>query len=239
MMTPAAAAPDPTMASFNPVMPPEQPPGVTANGTDNTQKIQRFTTPIKLEFIIPASQTAFNLAKTHKEIMKLLKDKDPTLEIIPSKAGNATFKDLVNFPANEKDYNDQFDHAVQKEATEARRIIVAHSLLTSFKFSDLKFQNAKLMEHMCKNKVCIRHNQSESFAVAALGWIQDVHPRTTFRDHFRHNLSEAIRLEMTESEQAQLNKLLPEPKTSDADEEQQKRSVLRHRASPAPSPRKS
>jgi hypothetical protein len=94
MTTPAAAAPDTTMASFNPMMPPEQPPGVAANGTDNTQKIQRFATPVKLEFIIPASQTSFNLAKTHKEIMKLLKDKDPTLEIIPSKEGEATFKKI-------------------------------------------------------------------------------------------------------------------------------------------------
>jgi hypothetical protein len=218
MTTPAVDAPPPTMAAFNPVMPTNQPPGITANGADNTQKIQRYTTPIKIEFIVASTQTAFNLAKAHKEVLKLLKDKDPTLEIIPSKDGKEKFQDLEKFPANENDYNEQFEHAIQKEPTEARKILVRHSLLTNFKFSDLKFQNAKLMDHMYKNKIYIRFNQSESLEVAALGFIQDVHPRITFRDHFLHNLSEAIHLEMTDAEQVKVNELLPTPKNATAEE---------------------
>ena len=165
-------------------MPPNLAPGVTVNGTNNTIKIQRYTTPIKIEFVVSSNQTTFNLVKAHKEVLKLMKDKDPTLEILPSKEGKANFKDLVQFPANEKDYNDQFDHAVQKEPNDARKILVRHSVITNLKFSDLKFQNAQLMDHMFKNKIYIRYNQSESLEVAALGFIQDVHPRVTFRDNF-------------------------------------------------------
>ena len=195
-------------------MPPNQLPGNPAHGADNTTKIQRYSTPVKLEFVVAASQTAFNLVKAHQEIIKLLQDKDPTLEIVPSKDGKATFNDIKKFPANEKDYNEHFDHAVQKEPTEARKILVRHSLLTNLKFSDLKFQNAKLMEHMFKNKVYIRYNQSESLEVAALGFIQGVHPRITFRDTFSHNLSEAIHLEMNDTEKTKINELLPKPKNS-------------------------
>jgi hypothetical protein len=213
MTTPAVYAPPPTMTAFNPVMPINQPPGVTANGADNTQKIERHTTPIKIELIVHATQTAFNLAKA----LKILKDKDPTLEIIPSKDGKDAFQDLEKFPASKNECNNQFEHAIQKEPTEARKILVHHSLLANFKFLDLKFQNAKLMDHLHKNKICVRCNQSKSLEVAALGFIQDVHPRITFRDHFVHNLSEAIHLEMTDAEQVKLNEVLPTPKNSTAE----------------------
>ena len=218
MTTPAVAPPRPTMAPFKPTMPPNLPPGATTHGIDNTQKIQRFKTPIKIEFVVAASQTAFNLVKAHQQVLKLLQDKDPTLEIIPSKADKATFKDLLKFPANEKDYNEHFEHAVQKEPTEARKILVRHSLLTNLKFSDLKFQNAKLMEHMFKHKIYIKYNQSETLEVAALGFIQDVHPRVTFRDTFSYNLSEAIHLEMTDAEKIKINALLPAPKNTTVEE---------------------
>jgi hypothetical protein len=55
----------------------------TTHGTKTTLNLQRFITPVKLEFIVPSSQNAFNLAKAHNEILKLTKHKDPTLEIIP------------------------------------------------------------------------------------------------------------------------------------------------------------
>ena len=132
-----------TMATFRPVMPTNKQPGDPALGVDNAPKIQRFLTPIKLEFVVAASQTAFNLAKAHHEVLKLLKDKDPTLGVVPSKDTKATFKDMNQFPANDKAYNEKFDHAVQKEPTEARKILVCHSLLTNLKFSDLKFQNVQ------------------------------------------------------------------------------------------------
>jgi hypothetical protein len=75
------------------------------------------------------------------------------------------------------------------------------------------------MEHVFKNKICIRCNQSESLEVAALvGFIQDIHPRITFRDHFSYNLSKAIHLKMTEVEQVKINALLPTPKKSTAKE---------------------
>jgi hypothetical protein len=115
MTKPAAAPPPPTMAFFTPQMPPMQPPGITVNGAENTQKIQRFSTLIKLEFNVPSSQTVFNPVRAHQEVLKLLQDKYPTLEIIPSKEGKATFHDLIKFPANEADYNTNFDHAIQKK----------------------------------------------------------------------------------------------------------------------------
>ena len=172
----------------------------------------------KLEFVAAGSQTAFNPAKAHHEVLKLLKDKDPTLEVVPYKDAKATFKDINQFPANNKAYNAKFDHVIQKEPTEAQKILIRHSLLTNLKFSDLKFQNSKLMEHMFKNKIYIRYNQSESLDVAALRFMQDVHPRITFRDHFSHDLSEAIHLEMTDNEQSKINDLLPQPKNSTAEE---------------------
>jgi hypothetical protein len=112
-----------------------------------------FVTLVKLEFNVPLSQNVFNLSKAHQEVLQLMKDKDPTLEIIPSEEGQAKFSDLMKFPASEKAYNELFDHAVDKQPTDARKIAVKHSLITSMKFSDLKFQNARLMEHMFKNKI--------------------------------------------------------------------------------------
>jgi hypothetical protein len=73
-----------------------------------------------------------------------MKDKDPTLEIIPSKEGKAKFTDLLKFHSTKVAYNTLFEYAVDKQPTEARKIIVKHSLITSMKLSDLKFQNAKL-----------------------------------------------------------------------------------------------
>ena len=184
-MTTIAAAPQPsTMAHFIPRMPKPQAPAVTNQGVDHTQKIQSFSTPIKIEYVVPASQTSFNLVKSHQEVLKLLKLKDPTLEIVPSNSAKATFSDLHQFPSNENDYNEHFDHAIQKEPTAARKVLVRHNVITKLKFSELKFQNPKLMEHMFKNRIYLRYNQSESLEVAALGFIQDVHPRITYRDTF-------------------------------------------------------
>jgi hypothetical protein len=134
----------------------------------------------------PSSQTAFNLIKAHQEILKLLQDKDPTLEIIPSKEGRAAFHDLIKFPANKTAYNTHFDHAIQKEPTKACIIFICHSVITNLKFSHLKFQNAKLMEHMSKNKIYIRYNQLDFLSVATLGFIQDIHPHITFCDSFTY-----------------------------------------------------
>ena len=142
-------------------------------------------------------------------MLKLLKEKDPTLEVVPSKDGGSVLSDLCKFPSNETDYNNLFDHAIQKEPTEARKILVRHSLITNLRFSELKFQNAKLMDHMFKNRIYLKYNQSESLEVAALGFIQNVHPRITFRDEFTYNLGEAIHLEMTDTECTKINELIP------------------------------
>jgi hypothetical protein len=181
-------------------------------------KITRFVTPIKIEFVVPSSQNAFNLNKSHLAILKLMKEKDPTMEVVPSQEGKAKFTDLLEFPANETDYNALFEHAVDKQPTDARKIIVRHSLITNLKFSDLKFQNAKLMDHMFTNKIWVHYNQSNSLQVAALGFIQGVHPRVTHRDGFLTELHDAIQLEMNETERLSIKNLLPAGKKQDLEE---------------------
>jgi hypothetical protein len=86
------------------------------------------------------------------------------------------------------------------------------------KFSDLKFQNAPLMDHMFKNKIWIRYNQSESLQVAALGFMQGVHPRVTHCDGFIKNLQDAIHQEMTKTEHTKLQELLPQTKQPEAED---------------------
>jgi hypothetical protein len=206
-----------TKAAFRPASTLVQPLNPT-HGNKTTVNFQRFVTPVKLEFNVPASQHAFNLNKSHLEVLKLMKEKDPTLEIVPSKEGQAKFSDLLHFPANENDYNALFHHAIAKQPTEARKIIVKHSLITNQKFSDLKFQNAKLMDYMFANKIWIRFNQSDTLQVAALGFIQGVHPRVTHRDGFRYNLEEAIHLEMTEAERRKIQDVLQTEEKKDTEE---------------------
>lgn len=93
-----------------------------------------------------------------------------------------------------------------------------HSLITNLKFSDLKFQNAKLMDHMFTNKIWVHYNQSNSLQVAALGFIQGVHPRVTHRDGFLTELHDAIQLEMNETERLSIKNLLPAGKKQDLEE---------------------
>jgi predicted oxidoreductase len=142
-----------------------------SQGTKMTVSSQCFISPVKLEFNVPATQHAFNLNKAH-----IIKAKDPSLEIFPSKTGQAKFTDLLQFSANKKDYRAMFHHAIDKQPTEACKIIVKHSLITNQKFSDLKFQNAKLMDYMFANQIWIRYNQSNTLQMAALGFMQGVHP---------------------------------------------------------------
>jgi hypothetical protein len=129
------------------------------------------------------------LNQSHLAVIKLLKAKDPSSEIVPSKAGPGMSSYLLTFPANETDYNAAFEHAVDKQPTDARKIIVKHSLITkNMKFSDLKFQNDKLMDYIFEHKTWIRYNQSDTLQVAALGFVQGVHPRVTHRDGFIEKL---------------------------------------------------
>jgi hypothetical protein len=44
---------------------------------------------------------------------------------------------------------------------------------------------------MFKNKIWIRYNQSKSLHVAALGFMQGVHPRVIHRDGFIKHLQDA------------------------------------------------
>jgi hypothetical protein len=122
MMTTADDPPPSTMATFIPNLPPHQTTSIAANGADNTRKIQRFKTPIKIEFVVAASQTTFNLAKAHQEIITLLQGKDPILIIVPSKAGKATFKDIHRFPANENDCNAHFDCAPKMTPLKPKKV---------------------------------------------------------------------------------------------------------------------
>jgi hypothetical protein len=145
-------------------------------------------------------QNTFNLNKSHLAVIKLLKAKHPSLEIIPSKAGQGTISNLLTFPANEADYNAAFEHTVDNQPTNVRKIIVKHSLITNMKFSDLKFQNAKLMDYMFEHKIWICYNRSDTLQVAALGFVQGVHPRVTHWDGFIKKLKDTIHLEMTEAE---------------------------------------
>jgi hypothetical protein len=209
--------PPPLPAAFRPASNVEAS-SSTPHGTKTTMNSQRFVTPVKLEFNVPATQQAFNLNKAHIEVLKLIKAKDSSLEIVPSKAGQAKFTDLLQFPANEEEYNAMFHHAVDKQPTEARKIIVKHSLITNQKFSDLKFQNAKLMDYMFANKIWIRYNQSDTLQVTALGFMQGVHPRVAHREGFSEKLHNAIHLEMTEAERVTIQEALPKGKAKDTEE---------------------
>jgi hypothetical protein len=64
------------------------------HGAKTTLHHQRYVTPVKLEFNIPSSQNTFTINKAHQEVLQLMKDKDPTLEIVPSKEGKAKFTNL-------------------------------------------------------------------------------------------------------------------------------------------------
>jgi hypothetical protein len=203
----AAVVSPPTMAAFRPSEPSPLLPGAV-HGSKTMVNSQRYRTPIKLEFNIALATTAFNLPNEHREVLKLLLAKDPTLEIVPSKEDQAAFADLNKFPATENAYNLLFNHAVDKQPTEARKIIIAHSLITNLKFFDLKIQNAPLMDYMAKKKIWVHFNQSQSLQIAALGFIQDVHPRVTYRDEYRTKLETAIQQEMTEQEKEKIKELL-------------------------------
>jgi hypothetical protein len=208
MTLPTAAQQPSPMAAFRPSAPNPALPGAV-HGSKTTVNLQRYRTPIKLEFNVTSATTAFNLPTEHRAVLKLLLAKDPTLEIVPSKEGQSNITDLLSFPATETAYNRLFKHAVDKQPTAARKINIAHSLITNLKFSALKFQNAPLMDYMAKNNIWIRFNQSESLQIAALGFIQDVHPRVTFRDDYRKKLEEAVHQEMTQLETEQVKELYP------------------------------
>jgi hypothetical protein len=76
-----------TKQRFDLQCPESVPPQGAVHGTKTTMNRQRFVTPVKIEFYVPTSQNAFNLAEVNQEILKLMKDKDRTLETIPSKEG--------------------------------------------------------------------------------------------------------------------------------------------------------
>ena len=61
------------------------------------------------------------------------------MKIIP-KDGQPHIIDLLHFPANKEAYNLLFDHAIQKQPADAKKMILAHNLITNTKFSDLKCQ---------------------------------------------------------------------------------------------------
>ena len=149
--------------------------------------------------------------------MPFLNSSSPTIppwKLFP-KVAQPHITDLLQFPANEEAYNLLFDHAIQKQPADAKKMILAHNLITNTKFSDLKFQNPALMDYMYKNKIWLKFNQSESLEVAALGFIQDVHPRVAFRDDYRFHLEAAVQLEMTPIERETIKGLLPASKKRD------------------------
>ena len=67
------------------------------------------------------------------------------MEIVP-KDGQAHIIDLLQFPANEDAYNLLFDHAIQKQPADVKKMILAHNLIPNTKFFYLKFQNPALMD---------------------------------------------------------------------------------------------
>ena len=64
------------------------------------------------------------------------------------------------------------------------------------------------MDYMYKNKICLKFNQSESLKVAALDFIQDVHPRIAFRDDYRFHLEAAVHHQMTTVKRKKIKGLL-------------------------------
>ena len=107
------------MAAFNPKDHPPALPNL-AHGSVSTLNTVRYRTPIKIEFNVSSTQTAFNLPKEHCAILKLLVAKDPTMEIVP-KNGQPHIIDLLQFPANEEGYNLLFDHAIQNNLPTPRK----------------------------------------------------------------------------------------------------------------------
>jgi hypothetical protein len=82
MIIPTTKPPTMTMAAFRPKTAVPKLPGI-AHGAKATVNSQQFRTLIKIEFNVPASQTAFNLPKEHCAILKLLVTQDPTMENTP------------------------------------------------------------------------------------------------------------------------------------------------------------
>jgi hypothetical protein len=208
------SAPQPSaMAAFCPQTATPTLPGAV-HGATATFSTKTFRTPIKIEFNVLSNQNAFNLPKEHCALLKLLVAKGPTMEIVPED-GKPHFTDLIQFPANEEACGQFFDYAIQKQTGNAKKMIIAHTLIINTKFSNLKFQNPALMDCMCKNKIWLKCNQSEFLEVSALGFIQDVHPRISCRDDCRFHLEEAVHNEMTTDERTKINELLPAGKKRD------------------------
>ena len=217
MAKPDNAAQPLTKAAFRPAISLINP-VTSAHGVQATHNTQRFLTPVKFEFKVPSNQHAFNLNKAHLAVLNLIKDKDPSIEIVPSKEGQNKFADLAKFPATEEAYSALFHHAIDKQPTEARKVIVKHSILTNQKFSDLKFQNAKLMDHLFTNKIFLSYNQSDTLQVAALGFMQGIHPRVTHREGFVRRLQDAIQMAMTEAERLAIKAAMQTSKPTEAEE---------------------
>ena len=114
------------------------------------------------------------------------------MEIVP-KDSQSHIDNLLQFPATEEAYNLLFDHAIKKQPANAKKMI---NLITNTKFSDLKFQKPALMDYMYKNKIWLKFNPSKSLEVAALGFIQEVHPRIAFCDDDCFHLEAAVHNEI-------------------------------------------
>ena len=59
------------------------------------------------------------------------------MEIV-ARNGQSHITDLPQFPATEEAYNLLFDHTIQKQPSNAKKMIIALNLITNTKFSDLK-----------------------------------------------------------------------------------------------------
>lgn len=133
-----------------------------------------------------------NFVAVHKEWFLPLKKNDPMARIIPYK--DATISTENQFPKTQPEYDRAFSQRISRQPGQPRAVRIIFEI--EFKENFQKTFNQETMEFLTKRGVYMKMNLSSQLWWDALGFLNHVHPKASWRADLQKNIVEALKTNM-------------------------------------------
>lgn len=136
----------------------------------------------------------FNVLRAHLDILKKIKEIDPTMTIVCKDKPNPISELAEDFPTSEEAFKQSFDVVDNEVLPNAGKTIsVSHIMLSDRRLSDMKGDNTNgLMLYLKEHKITANADMHHGQRRAAVGILLKVHPRLFYRQEVHDDIKTAM-----------------------------------------------
>ncbi len=162
---------------------------IQQRGYEMMEDIRFWESPIKLEFNLEKTVTAYNVRENVIEILEKMKFVDNSIKVKSTTKKNVEWITFESLPEDD-DFNDHFQ--IKEIAFRSHRKILVHlNLLTQMPITRIKYSKA-VKEHLFQKNIWLKMDRFNAKVESTPGHLVMIHPHLVNRDGLTEELVSAL-----------------------------------------------